>query len=769
MMGHPQRAAFRHEPLELTDSIPEVGSTGPAEGVFTEPAMPEFLSPTADESAGGRRVLGWALTALALLWVGFVAWGAGRALGVQPLGAPAIAQWVATAAGPLALLGLGWLMFGRTRRREAERFTQSVRQMRTEARSMEALLGVLRQRIDEEQAALGMVAERLMRLGDEAGHRLGQVTRDLDAGAENLARHGAALDRAAESARIDLGVLLDDLPRAEQSARTMAAELRGTGHEASAHAAGLEAQLAAVTARAREADEAAGGASQRLVAHLTQIESAGAAAAARVGEAGTAAGQQVDALLERAGAALTEIRAGIDTQAAAVHALLAQSAAGLGRAGVDAAEALESRVTGASAAVDALSSRIAAQERASQSVIAQIERSLAELDQRFVDLAAEGDLRAAGIATAIARVRSELDGLALQSASSDGSLETLTQRTEALRAAVTGLHDEIGERLSDSLERAEGGAERLLAAAQAARPEIEWMREAATEASERLAGGAEGLAAQQDRLAALLASVDEGVGGAEQRLGALRDAMVQAGDEASRLQAETAPALVQAMVQVREAAGHAAERAREAIGNVIPEGAQRLSDETRAALERAIQDSIRNQLAEVEQVAVRAVEAARIASDRLTAQMLTIGQTASALEQHIEQSQEATRAADSEAFARRTAMLIDSLHSASIDVGKILSTEVDDRSWQEYLKGDRGVFTRRAVRLLGPADQRALGAHYDSDREFHGAADRYVADFEAMLRRVLGERDGGPLAVTLMSSDMGKLYTALAAIVGGRR
>ena len=742
MMGHPQRAALRDEPLELTSSMTE--AEPPTARGFGEPSLPEFLSTPADEAASGRQVLGWALTALALLWVGFVAWGAGRSLGAQPFGAPAIAQWVATTAGPLALLGLGWLMFGRTRRREAERFTQSVRQMRTEARSMEALLGVLRQRIDEEQAALGTVADRLMRLGDEAGHRLGQVTRDLDAGAENLARHGVALDRAAESARVDLGVLLEDLPRAEHSARAMAAELRGTGHDASAQAAGLEAQLAAVAARAREADEAAGGASQHLVAHLTQIESAGAAAAARVGEAGTTASQQVDALLDRTGAALMDIRSGIDAQSAAVHALLAQSSAGLGRAGSDALEAIEARVTGANVALDGLSSRIAAQERASQGLVAGIERSLAELDQRFVDLAAEGDLRAGGIAAAIARVRGELDGLALQSASSDGSLETLTQRTETLRAAVTGLHAEIGDQLSESLQRAEGGAERLLAAAQAARPEIEWMGEAAAEASERLAGGAEGLAAQQDRLAALLASVDEGVGAAEQRLAGLRDAMVQAGDEASRLQAETAPALVQAMVQVREAATHAAERAREAIGGVIPEGAQRLSDATRAALERAIQDSISDQLAEVERVAARAVEAARIASDRLTAQMLTIGQTASALEAHMEQSHEATRAADSEAFARRTAMLIDSLHSAAIDVGKILSTEVDDRSWQEYLKGDRGVFTRRAVRLLGPADQRALTAHYDSDREFHGAANRYVADFEAMLRRVLGERDGGP-------------------------
>jgi len=38
-----------------------------------------------------------------------------------------------------------------------------------------------------------------------------------------------------------------------------------------------------------------------------------------------------------------------------------------------------------------------------------------------------------------------------------------------------------------------------------------------------------------------------------------------------------------------------------------------------------------------------------------------------------------------------------------------------------------------------------------------------------MLRRVLAERDGAMIAVTLMSSDMGKLYAALAQAIDKRR
>jgi hypothetical protein len=149
--------------------------------------------------------------------------------------------------------------------------------------------------------------------------------------------------------------------------------------------------------------------------------------------------------------------------------------------------------------------------------------------------------------------------------------------------------------------------------------------------------------------------------------------------------------------------------------------------------------------------------------------MLTLGQSAHALEQHIETTSNDQREKDSEAFARRVSLLIDSMHSAAIDVGKILSDEIDDRAWDSYLKGNRGVFTRRAVKLLDGGQTREIRAHYEAEPEFQQSVNRYVHDFEAMLRRVLAERDGGMIAVTLMSSDMGKLYAALAQALERRR
>jgi hypothetical protein len=776
MTASPYRADPATEPLDLTDPAPPVIDRATERYEPVEEPTPQPLTAWAepspeveDRGAGGRMVLGWALSLLAAAWIAFAAWSLGTAASSSIPSAAEISQGIAILAGPLGLLGLVWLMFGRTRRREGERFTRTVIAMRSETRSLEAVLAVLRERIADEHSALTSMADRLMSLGDEASVRLGTVRRDLESGADALSRQGIALDQAAQSARVDLGILLEDLPRAEASARLINEQLRTGGQEATGHAATLETQLAAIGERTREADEQIGAAAQRLVAHLSQIDGASGSAAERIAATAQDATSRLDALLVHAAEALQHVRTGIDAEAQAVTALVTQSAAGIGKAGIEASEALATRLSAAGGGLDRLGARIAEHDAASQRLVAGLDRGLADLDQRFVDLAAEGDSRAAAVAASIGRVRGSLDELSVQSAASDASLAGLAARTAALNQHVAELQTDIGARLSDSLSGAEGTTERLAAAVAAARPGVEELHSLAFSAADRLSAGAHEIGEQQGLVRGLLASITDGVGGAEEHLARLNSVIANANLGASRLQAETGPALVAALMQVRDASAHAANRAREAIHAVIPQSAQMMATETRKALEAAVRDGVAEQLREVETVATRAVEAAQSASERLTRQMLSIGQSAAALEAHIEKSQHDSRAADSEAFAKRSAMLIDSMHSAAIDVGKILSDEVDDRAWAAYLKGDRGVFTRRAVRLLGNSETRGLGAHYDTDGEFHASVDRYVHDFEAMLRRVLNERDGGMMGVTLLSSDMGKLYAALAQLVDRKR
>jgi predicted nucleic acid-binding Zn-ribbon protein len=752
------------ETLELT-SADAIHGREAGEEEWLQPSE----SPVRQLGAGGRQVLGIALAILAVAWIAYCAWSAGRTLSGQPLSSPMVAQWMAISASPLVLLGLAWLIFGRTRRKEAERFTRSVVAMRGEAQSLEALLEVLSQRINDSRTELTMMAQHLMQLGDETTGKLGGITQQFDSSSEKLKQHGEALDRAAESARNDIGVLLDDLPRAEDVARGLAEQLRSIGSQSAEKAAEFSREVTALGDRTREADQLISEATGRLAERLAEIDAAGTSAAARVGEAQAAFGGTLDALLERTSATLEEIRGGINVQSEAVAALVSQASAGIGKAGAEAAEALAANVDHANAGLGTLSQQVAEQDRASQRMIAEIDRGLAMIDERFSELAANGDERANRFLQSLTRARTELDTLASQASSQDQAIGSIAERTAALHESIDRLTDGIRDSLGTAIGEAQGSADRLAASAASVRPEVDSIRDSALQAEERLSTTAATIAEQHERFASLLSVVDDGVGDAQSKLTELASMLAQVEREAASLSAETGPALVSALVQVKEAAGHAAERAREAIEAVIPASAGKLSEETRAALERVIRESVEDRLREVEAVAERAVESARGASERLTQQMVSLGQSAAALEQHLEDTSKEQREKDSEAFARRVSLLIDSMHSAAIDVGKILSDEIDDKAWGSYLKGNRGVFTSRAVRLIGGSETRALRAHFESDLEFQRSVNRYVHDFEAMLRRVLAERDGGMIAVTLMSSDMGKLYAALAQAIDRRR
>ena len=159
------------------------------------------------------------------------------------------------------------------------------------------------------------------------------------------------------------------------------------------------------------------------------------------------------------------------------------------------------------------------------------------------------------------------------------------------------------------------------------------------------------------------------------------------------------------------------------------------------------------------------MRAAHNASDRLTRQLMTIADTSAGLEQRIEEAGRAAEERDRDHFSRRSALLIESLNSTAIDVAKILSNDVTDTNWSAYLKGDRGVFTRRAVKLLDAGESREIALHYDNDADFREHVNRYIHDFEAMLRIILSARDGNALGVAILSSDMGKLYVALAQAI----
>jgi recombination protein RecR len=79
--------------------------------------------------------------------------------------------------------------------------------------------------------------------------------------------------------------------------------------------------------------------------------------------------------------------------------------------------------------------------------------------------------------------------------------------------------------------------------------------------------------------------------------------------------------------------------------------------------------------------------------------------------------------------------------------------------------GPEQIGAREFEALLDSGEAREILRHYEEEPDFRDQVNRYIADFETMLRRVLADRDGSALGITILSSDMGKLYVALAQAI----
>ena len=711
----------------------------------------------------GYRIFAGLLIVLALGWLGLCGYVLSRAWpGADP---GAWTGWTATVSAPLILLALLWIVFGRTSRRETERFTSAVAAMRQESQALESVLAIVAGRLQDNRAALGEEAARLMALGDEASDRLGRVTHYIARETAELDRKAQALDQAASAARTDIGVLIADLPRAEQQARAAAEAIRVAGLTAHEQAAGLDSQLAALTARSREADETVGGSAQRLGAHIARIESGTGAAAERMDQAAAQMNAAVDGALSRASDSVDRTRSGLEAQGQAMLAMVEQSRAAFEQAGAEASRAIGERLDRIGEKLEWLAGRLEAQERSSHELVSSLSARVAQAAEQLGALGESGEAQHARLSESLATLRSAAGDLKAEVEQGQSASGELIGRARELADALAGVAAQLRQELPPALADVETQAERTAAAARSALPPVEAIKAAAADAAGSLEASEAAVARQSEALDALLARVREGAAEAEERLRSLGGEIATADGASSRLAQETGPQLIEALVRVRETANQAAAHAREAIVQVIPDSVAALAEASREAVAEATTDSIQDQLADIAAAGQRAMAVARQASERLTRQLLVMSETAQAIEDRIAEDRAEREEKAAEHLTRRVSLLIEALNSTAIDVGKILSNEVADTAWASYLRGDRGVFTRRAVRLLDSGEAREIQRHYEEEPDFREQVNRYVHDFEAMLRRVLADREGTTLGVTLLSSDMGKLYVALSQAI----
>jgi hypothetical protein len=692
------------EVIELRDALPdEVFADAPVEEPVEPPPSP--LIP--------------ALCAIAaLLWVVFVCWTAWTGFAGQAPTLPQIGALIATASAPLALIGVVYLLLMRTSRSEARRFGATAAAMHNESIALEQRLAAMIARLEENRAALAAQADQLLALGDGAVSRIAGIGGALKDEGEEIDRRAEALRASAADARADLDAVLASLPKAQVQTRQMAASLQEAGAGAQENAAALETQLSALSGLAREADEVAAASAQRLAA-----------------------------------------------QGAAIAASVQQSRDAIAGSGIDSAETLGQRIAEINAQVDWLGSRLAAHDESGRGLVDRLTAALADVEARLAALDVEGGARTERLTTAVIGLTDHADRLAAALRAGGDAADGLVSRSETLLTALDASAREIDETLPAAFARLDRTATASRDGIAALKPDMGALENSANTALDRLAQTEKLLTQQRETMDLLAAAAEQGLVASKRHADDLSTA-VGIADEQTRALAEGAgPQLIDVMLRVRDTAAQAADRARETLGRIIPDTASALGAASDEALQKAVSDRVEAQMTAIAEAADRAAEAAARASQRLTEQLASIGETAGEIEARFEASRAEIEEANREGFARRVSALIEGMNSATIDVTRILSSEVADSAWEAYLKGDRGVFTRRAVRLLDNGDARAIVSHYETDALFRENVNRYVHDFESMLKTVLANRDGSALGVTILSSDMGKLYVALAQAI----
>jgi chromosome segregation ATPase len=347
---------------------------------------------------------------------------------------------------------------------------------------------------------------------------------------------------------------------------------------------------------------------------------------------------------------------------------------------------------------------------------------------------------AAGLTARLAESRAAIDDSA-------GKVARLTDDSVRLLELIRSSAEHTRSDLPEALAQAE---HRLVAFEQQASS----LRDLISQTGERGAALAQHVETARNNGTATLEQMTE----LEQRLAELAQ-------RSDALAAQAQGELSSAIASLEKGSANALGNLQSQQAEAIRELAERIGADSSAAIDETLRAHAAQAIAELEQAAEKASEAGREAAVQLRDQLSVVNELAGNLERRVAHARQRAEEQVDNDFARRMALITESLNSSAIDISKAFSTEVTDTAWASYLRGDRGIFTRRAVRLLDHGEARAVADIYQEDADFRETVNRYIHDFEAMLRSVLSTRDGHSLAVTLLSSDMGKLYVALAQAI----
>lgn len=526
------------------------------------------------------------------------------------------------------------------------------------------------------------------------------------------------------------------------------------GHEAESLTS-LRSRLSAVRdesgAIARSLREAEGAALDAWRQAIERLEEDLRQAVARVGEIDEKALESARNRL----AALADEANEVDSRMAERDRVFAEDIARRRADFVSQHEEFSAGLVSQMAALDSeIATRRSQQEEHSRAIAAHADSVAGQLDAfsaRMAEVAEHGSAAEAAIAASLTTLASKLLASREALGGTDKAIEGLTDSSVRLLELIQASVQHSSEGLPKAIEIGESRLADLERRAFA-------LRDAVSEAHDK----GEALSTYVIKSGADLAQAKTQADEQTASLDAMRQSLEALRSESTAL-AETAQnELAKAIDQLSDSARSAVAGIEDMSAASISALANRLGEESGDAIEKAMRSRAAEVAGQLEQAASHAAGVSREAALQLRDSLAKVNELAGNLERRVAQARARAEEQVDNDFARRVALITESLNSNAIDIARAMDTDVTDTAWAAYLKGDRGIFTRRAVKLLDAGEVKAVAQLYEDDRAFRDHVSRYIHDFEAMLRQLLSTRDGHALGVTLLSSDMGKLYVALA-------
>ncbi len=735
-------------------SYPDIGVT--ANSAEEEYAVAEESDwdweDNAETPAQSDNVIKFAFVAAALVWTGILTWSKlpkiEAGLGMEQ-GVDMFVQWSI----PILLLAVTYLLLIRNSTREAGVFGNVAASLRAESQALEARLHHMNGELSLAREFLANQSLELESLGRTSsdtllGHaeKIQNIISDSDVKVRSIGD-------VSDSALTNIEKLREQLPVISTSAKDVTSQIANTGRTA-----------------------------QLQIHEMAQ-------GFERVNEFGKTSDGQIMSLQERAHKAISDLSEAMENMSGSVDAKLAHISDTSGKTFQsleENSEALTSRLHGNVTLVRAeqdaavvlmreqlesheetltrLAENREQQDAAMSEMLSAMRALLDESEARIAEIDSSGGDKTAKVAFAISALGDNLDEVLQKMLASQDRSQQLFDEAEKLKHTVDANIRDIDETLPASLTQLDERLSQTVAGFQDARAQLDEISNVNTAFAEKVQTAHDSLNAQAETISGL--NNDNDVWNRQNaEVTALIASMQSAREESEALSASANDTLAAALAHVQTTAEKAAQAARAAMQDSIGSVANDFGDKSEQALEQVIHGKASELVGNLEGAINQAIDATHDATVHLKEQLAKVDELATDLEYRVQEARQKAETKTDHDFARRVSLLTESLNSTAIDVTKIFSTEVTDTAWAAYLKGDRGVFTRRAVKLLDAGEVREIAQHYENDMEFQGHVNRYIHDFEAMLRSMLATSEGGAVSVTLLSSDIGKLYVALAQAI----